>query len=72
MSPETTLKEIELGMVKIGCQEKYFKFKTLTPIYATQKSKITDPQYWEIAGWEYESNKKEEVERQDVFQAVLN
>lgn len=43
--------EIEKAMVKVGATEKFFKFKTLTPIYPTMKDKLTDPEYWTKFQW---------------------
>ena len=33
MSPDVCMNEIEMAMVKIGAQDKYFKFESLTPLY---------------------------------------
>ena len=43
MTPKTLLQEIGMGMDIIGCQDKYFRFKTLTPLYPTMTEKLTDP-----------------------------
>ena len=37
MPPDVMMLEIEKAMVKVGATEKFFKFKTLTPIYPTMK-----------------------------------
>ena len=40
-----------MGMVRVGANEKFFKFKTLTPLYPTMVGKLTDPDYWESEIW---------------------
>ena len=47
MSPHIALQEIEMGMVRVGANEKFFKFRTLTPLYPSMVGKLTDPDYWE-------------------------
>ena len=37
MPPDVMMLEIEKAMVKVGATEKFFNFKTLTPIYPTMK-----------------------------------
>ena len=51
MPPEVMMLEIEKAMVKVGATEKFFKFKTLTPIYPTMKQKLVDPDYWAKFEW---------------------
>lgn len=51
MHPDVMMLEIEKAMVKVGATEKFFKFKTLTPIYPTMKDKLTDPEYWTKFQW---------------------
>ena len=51
MSPHTALQEVEMGMVRVGANDKFFKFKTLTPLYPTMVGKLTDPDHWENEIW---------------------
>ena len=51
MDPETIMHEIEKAMVKIGATDKFYVFKTLTPIYPTMVQKLTDPDYWVKFKW---------------------
>ena len=51
MHPDVMMLEIEKAMVKVGASEKFFKFRTLTPIYPTMREKLTDPDYWNKFEW---------------------
>ena len=51
MTPDTLLQEIGMGMDIIGCQDKYFRFKTLTPLYPTMREKLTDPGCYDGKDW---------------------
>ena len=52
MSPKTIGREIDMGMGLIGCQDEYFKFKTLTPLYPTMTGKMTDASFYEDLAWD--------------------
>ena len=51
MHPDVVMKEVEKAMVQIGTSTRFFKFKTLTPIYPTMIDKLTDPHYWDKFKW---------------------
>ena len=51
MSPHIALQEIEMGMIRVGANDKFFKFKILTPLYPTMIGKLTDPEHWENEIW---------------------
>ena len=54
MPPDVMMNEIEKAMVKVGATEKFFKFRTLSPIYPTMKSKLSDPDYWTKFEWTHD------------------
>ena len=60
MAPDTILNEIEMGMIRVGANDKFFKFKTLTPLYPTMFGKLTDPNYWDDEIWSQPSMVKKE------------
>ena len=62
MSPHIALQEIEMGMVRVGANEKFFKFRTLTPLYPSMVGKLTDPDYWESEIWSHNIAVKKERE----------
>ena len=49
-------------MVRVGANDKFFKFKTLTPLYPTMVGKLTDPDYWESEIWSQKVMVKKERE----------
>ena len=51
MAPDVALQEIEMGMVRVGANEKFFKFRTLSPLYPTMVGKLTDPNYRDYEIW---------------------
>ena len=62
MSPHIALQEIEMGMIRVGANDKFFKFKILTPLYPTMIGKLTDPEYWENEIWSQKIMVKKERE----------
>ena len=58
MTPDTLLQEIGMGMDIIGCQDKYFRFKTLTPLYPTMTEKLTDPDCYDGQDWNLSTSVK--------------
>ena len=60
MAPHVVLNEIEMGMVRVGANDKFFKFKTLTPLYPSMVGKLTDHEYWENELWSQKMMVKQE------------
>ena len=56
MPPKVCMREIETAMVKIGADERFFNFKTLTPTYSTCLEKVTDPEYWDKFEWTFKKS----------------
>ena len=56
MSPKTLAREIEVGMVLIGSQETFFRFKTLTPIFPTMVEKLSNPDHYDDDNWNFGSS----------------
>ena len=48
LPPDRVLQEIEKTMISIGVTDKYFKFKTLSPIHPVILQRITEPDYWKL------------------------
>ena len=71
MSPKTIGREIDMGMALIGCQDQYFKFKTLTPLYPTMSGKLKDPDFYEDLVWDLDQSKKDyKEEAKDLHTTV--
>ena len=51
-----------MGMIRVGANDKFFKFKILTPLYPTMIGKLTDPEYWENEIWSQKIMVKKERE----------
>ena len=59
MSPDTLAREIKMGMVLIGSQDHFFKFKTLTPIFPTMREKLTNPSFYDKTNWTFAKSRQE-------------
>ena len=66
------MKEIEMAMVRVGAIDKFFKFKTLTPIYPTMFQKLTDHDYWTKFEWTFEKSMAQEKMKQNNIKLILN
>ena len=51
MPPDVALHEVDMGMIRVGTNQRFYKFKTLTPIYPTMIGKLTDENYWDDKYW---------------------
>ena len=51
MPPDVALHEVDMGMIRVGTNQRFYKFKTLTPIYPTMFGKLTDENYWDDKKW---------------------
>ena len=60
MPPEVAMHEVDMGMIRVGTNSRFYKFKTLTPIYPTMVGKLTDPHYWEGREWSQSKMLREE------------
>ena len=60
MPPEVALHEVDMGMIRVGTNQRFYKFKTLTPIYPTMFGKLTDENYWDNKYWSQSSMVKAE------------
>ena len=71
MSPKTIGREIDMGMGLIGCQDEYFKFKTLTPLYPTMAGKMTDASFYEDVAWDKDQFRKEHNQEAKELRATM-
>ena len=53
LPPDTCMEEIEVAMVKIGAEDKFFTFKPISPIFSTMEAKLTEPEYWKNFEWTF-------------------
>ena len=60
MPPEVALHEVDMGMIRVGTLQRFYKFKTLTPIYPTMIGKLTDENYWDDKKWSHSKQLKAE------------
>ena len=67
MPPEVCMREIEVAMIRTGVSDKFFKFRSLTPIYPTSFEKLTDSNYWANHKWSFSNTMKEEKQEKAVL-----
>ena len=60
MPPDVCLAEIEKTMAATGSTDRFYTFKTLTPLYPTMVDKLTDPDYWTKFEWTHEKALEQE------------
>ena len=71
MSPEVCMREIEKTMAKIGSTNRFYKFKTLAPIYPTMVEKLTDEDYWTKFEWTNKKALEQENKKQEQMGLIM-
>ena len=59
-------------MISNGISDRYFQFKTITPIFQPVYEKITDPDYWTNKEWNYKVEHKAEAQINKKVGTSLN
>ena len=70
MHPEVIMQEIEKGMVMAGVSRRFFKFKTLSPLYPTLIDELNAPNYWNK--WTFKKSCEQELKEQAQMTFILN
>ena len=71
MSPEVCMREIEKTMAKIGSTDRFYKFKTLAPLYPTMVEKLTDEDYWTKFEWTNKKSLAQEKKKQEQMGLIM-